>query len=40
MIANLLGELSPCFYDSIKEIFLDAAPQPECSPADSPAPRV
>ena len=31
---KLLGELSRCFYDSIKEIFLDAPPQAASSPAD------
>ena len=34
---KLLGELSRCFYESIREIFLDAAPQAGCSPTDSPA---
>ena len=34
---KLLGELSRSYYDSIKEIFLDAAVQAECLPADSRA---
>jgi hypothetical protein len=33
---KLLGELSRCFYESIKEIFLAAAPQAGCSPTDPP----
>ena len=33
---RLLGELSRCYYDSIKEIFLDAAVQAPCCAADSP----
>ena len=33
---RLLGELSRCYYDSIKEIFLDAAVQVPCCAADSP----
>jgi hypothetical protein len=34
---KLLGELSRSYYESIKELFLDAPVQAECSPADSPA---
>jgi len=34
---KLLGELSRSYYESIKELFLDAVVQAECSPADSPA---
>ena len=33
---GLLGELSRCYYDSIKEIFLDAAAQAQSCAADSP----
>lgn len=33
---KLLGELSRCFYETIKEIFLAAAPQAESSLAGSP----
>jgi len=34
---KLLGELSQSYYESIKELFLNAAVQAECSPPDSPA---
>jgi hypothetical protein len=38
---KLLGELSRCFYDSIKEIFLLAAPQAgDCSPGSPPLPAM
>jgi hypothetical protein len=34
---NLLGELSRSYYESIKDIFLDAVPRTQSSPADWPA---